>query len=784
MRKIRGRQTAAAVAGIVVAALGWAGFASAGPAGAASTAAAASAAPPAQPGGTWGVARPVLGLPTSGQGVQFPQGAMAGISCASPGNCSAIGTTTDAASATTHPFVVSQAGGAWGPATVMPGVTGTAGQISCGAPGSCAASVSGSDGSTYVMDETDGTWGTAQKVALGTAGAITGISCASAGNCAAVGGALGVPFVADEVNGTWGAPRQAPGLDSISSPAPAGASLSSVSCAAPGNCTAGGSYRADVTHRVAFLISETSGTWGASHLVPGLDALTLAGQSQVSSVSCGGPAGCAAVGTYAASAGKSHVFAVDEADGTWGTAHEVDPATSSGERLTGNALSCGSPGNCAVAGTYIDGSTNRLTAFVANEAGGTWQAPAALGNLPPVESWGTTVSCPKIGDCTVGGSYRPANPGNYRLFVADDDLGGQPPVARDVTGIFDGAPDLRGLSCTAAGYCSAVGQDGLYPFTVGEATASAIQVSPGTGKLAYGEEQAGTVTVTVTSPAGGTPTGTATVYYGGTGATAPPGTPVCTVALSSGTGSCPLPSAVLPVGTPAVTAVYNGDTNYVPSVSAAAPFTVTRSSTVTRLALTTHTLTYGNEKAGQVTVSVVPHGGGLATGDVQVKWSNGHGVCVITLAHLAAASRATQGTCTLSPATAYPAGTYSLLAAYEGDGNFTGSTSASQPLTINKAKALPKLTLPAATARYGHENTVRLTVKVSPQYAGTPTGTVTIKAGTAVICMARLSSGGTAGCNLSATRLKPALYSLVASYGGSGNFLAATSPHVTLKITK
>jgi hypothetical protein len=35
-----------------------------------------------------------------------------------------------------------------------------------------------------------------------------------------------------------------------------------------------------------------------------------------------------------------------------------------------------------------------------------------------------------------------------------------------------------------------------------------------------------------------------------------------------------------------------------------------------------------------------------------------------------------------------------------------------------------------------------------------------------------------------AVRLKPGLHSLVASYGGSGNFLAATSPYVTLKITK
>jgi hypothetical protein len=781
MGKIRGRLSAAAAAGIVVAALGWAGLASAGPAGAASTA--ASAVPPAPPGGTWGVARPVLGLPTSGQGVQFPQGAMAGLSCASPGNCSAIGTTTDAASATAHPFVVSQVDGAWGPATVMPGVTGTAGQISCGAPGDCAASVGDSDGNAYLVEEVNGTWGTARKVALSTAGLITGISCAPAGNCAAVGGALGVPFVVDEVNGTWGAPRQELGLDSISSPAPVGANLNSVSCVAPGDCTAGGSFRADATHRVAFLISETSGTWGAARLVPGLDALDLARQSQVSSVSCAGPADCAAVGTYTASTGKSHAFAVDEADGTWGTAHEVDPASGTGPRLFSQALSCGSPGNCAVAGTYLDGSTSRLTAFVANEAGGTWQAPASLGNLPPIESWGTTASCPATGDCTVGGFYRPTSPGNYRLFVADD-VAAQSPVARDVTGIVDGTPGLRGLSCMAAGYCSAVGQDGLYPFTVGEATASAIQVSPSTATLAYGEEQAGTVTVTVTSAAGGTPTGTATVFYGGAAATTPPGTPVCTVALSSGTGSCPLPPTALPVGTPAVTAVYNGDTNYVPSVSAAAPFTVTRNSTVTSLALTTHTLTYGNEKAGQVTVSVVPHGGGLATGDVQVKWSNGRGACVIALAHLVAASPAAQGTCTLSPATAYPAGTYSLLAAYEGDVNFTGSTSASQPLTISKAKALPKLTLSAATARYGHENAVRLTVKVSPQYSGTPTGTVTIKAGTTVICTAKLSSGGTAGCNLSATTLKPALYSLVASYGGSGNFLTATSPHLTLKITK
>jgi hypothetical protein len=76
---------------------------------------------------------------------------------------------------------------------------------------------------------------------------------------------------------------------------------------------------------------------------------------------------------------------------------------------------------------------------------------------------------------------------------------------------------------------------------------------------------------------------------------------------------------------------------------------------------------------------------------------------------------------------------------------------------------------------YGHEQSGRLSVTVSPRFSGSaPTGTVTVKASTGTLCVITLSSGK-GSCRLSPKRLKARTYSLVATYGGSTNFKGSTS---------
>src|SRR5439155_27388990 len=87
----------------------------------------------------------------------------------------------------------------------------------------------------------------------------------------------------------------------VSPPANAGADpaagLSSVSCAAAGNCSAVGGYDDGSGHRHGLLLTETAGTWA-----PGIESGLPANAASVpnvglNSVSCAAAGNCSAVGT-------------------------------------------------------------------------------------------------------------------------------------------------------------------------------------------------------------------------------------------------------------------------------------------------------------------------------------------------------------------------------------------------------------------------------------------------------------------------------------------------------
>ncbi|HEY6496233.1 MAG TPA: hypothetical protein VIZ43_23380 [Trebonia sp.] len=146
--------------------------------------------------GTWGAAEQVPGIAALGQGQTLS------VSCASDGNCSAGG--NDGGSSGTQAFVVNETNGTWGKAEQVPGVAtlnkggnATTDSVSCASAGNCAAVGSYSAGAdntqAFVVSETNGTWGKAEIVP-GTAtlnkgeNAVTSsVSCPSAGNCTAGG---------------------------------------------------------------------------------------------------------------------------------------------------------------------------------------------------------------------------------------------------------------------------------------------------------------------------------------------------------------------------------------------------------------------------------------------------------------------------------------------------------------------------------------------------------------------------------------------------------------------
>jgi len=214
--------------------------------------------------------------------------------------------------------------------------------------------------------------------ALNTGGAayVNWVSCATAGNCSAGGSykdrsGHSQVFVASQVNGIWGTAIQIPGTAALN--ADGDAYVSSVSCATAGNCSAGGYYYDSAHHGQAFVVSQVNGAWGTAKEVPGTAALNTGGTAAVWSVSCAAAGTCSEGGSYRDSSFHQQAFVASQVNGTWGKAKEV-PGTATlntGGAAVVDWVSCAAAGNCSAGGGYYD-SANRQQAFVASQVNGTW----------------------------------------------------------------------------------------------------------------------------------------------------------------------------------------------------------------------------------------------------------------------------------------------------------------------------------------------------------------------------------------------------------------------------
>jgi len=181
--------------------------------------------------------------------------------------------------------------------------------VSCASAGSCSAGGGYKDGSdnyqAFVVSEANGTWAAAQEVAgnLNSNGAasVYSVSCASAGNCSAGGDYdydYNFGFVVSEKNGVWGQAINVPGLGAL---AFRFSDVYSVSCASAGNCAAGGDYETDGGNQ-GFVAVERNGVWRKAITVPGLGSLGNGRYAGVESVSCAAAGNCTAGGYYSQAA--------------------------------------------------------------------------------------------------------------------------------------------------------------------------------------------------------------------------------------------------------------------------------------------------------------------------------------------------------------------------------------------------------------------------------------------------------------------------------------------------
>jgi len=174
--------------------------------------------------------------------------------------------------------------------------------------------------------------------------------------------------------------------------------------------------------------------------------------------------------------------------------------------------------------------------------------------------------------------------------------------------------------------------------------------------------------VSAAGPGGGTPTGQVTFQDGST--------VLGTVVLSSGHAT--FTTSSLAVGTHSISAVYSGDVDYAASASALFSQTVNKASSTTALVSSPNPSVFGQSVTLTATVSAVAPGSGVPTGTVSFKDGSFPLLTVVLQS----------GQATLTSAS-LSRGSHSLMAVYNGDGQFYGSSSAAVGQSVNNVGSAP-----------------------------------------------------------------------------------------------
>jgi Domain of unknown function DUF11 len=489
------------------------------------------------------------------------------VSCASAGNCTAVGSYY-VGPGSDQGLLLGETSGSWatGVEATLPANSGspqevTLGSVSCASAGNCTAVGSYEDGSGndqgLLLTETSGSWATGVEATLpANAGSnpdvsLSSVSCASAGNCTAVGryadsSGYAHGLLLTETSGSWATGIQA------TLPANAGSnpnvSLSSVSCASAGNCTAVGRYEDGSGNAQGLLLTETSGSWatGVEATLPASAGSTP--NVSLSSVSCASAGNCTAVGRYFDGSPFQGLLLTETA-GSWATGVQatLPPNATPGQSVILNSVSCASAGNCTAVGRYEDSSG--FDGLLLTETADSW-ATGVQATLPANATAGpnvslNSVSCASVGNCTAIGTDSNASPNEPGLLLTETagswaaGLGATPPA----NALFAPNLSLDSVSCAPAGNCTAVGG---YDDNSDNIQGLLLSSTPATPSLSVSAPASGTAgnsisasSVSATLSAGASPTGTITFTVFGPQSSAP---------TSCRTGGTTVGSPVTPSG--------------------------------------------------------------------------------------------------------------------------------------------------------------------------------------------------------------------------------------------
>jgi hypothetical protein len=261
---------------------------------------------------------------------------------------------------------------------------------------------------------------------------------------------------------SWGKAIEVPGLAQLS--AGHGGTLIAVSCSSPGNCAATGNYADRLGHSQAYVVSEKNGVWAKAIEVPRLAALNKGDDAEVASLSCGSAGNCAVGGSYANGSHGIRAFVVSEKSGSWGKAMQVPGAAALSGASGGSqvaAVSCASAGNCAAGGQYF--SDGDQQAFVVSEKNGSWGRAIEVPGSAALDAGAAggidALSCASAGNCAAAGSYRNAD-GVPLAFVVNENHGSWGTAIEVPGSAAFGTDTFDSVSCASAGNCAAAGFSG------------------------------------------------------------------------------------------------------------------------------------------------------------------------------------------------------------------------------------------------------------------------------------------------------------------------------------
>jgi hypothetical protein len=246
----------------------------------------------------------------------------------------------------------------------------------------------------------------------------------------------------------------------------------------------------------------------------------------------------------------------------------------------------------------------------------------------------------------------------------------------------------------------------------------------------FGQPVTLTATVTPSSGGGAEPSGTV-AFLDGT-------TQIGTGTLNGGSPDVATLTTALAVGGHSLTAAYGGGGGFLGSTSPALAQQVNRAATATSLTASPSPATFGSTVTLSAAVAPVAPGAGKPTGTVAFF----DGTTQLGTAAVAA------GGASLSTAT-LAGGTHALEAVYQGDANFTGSTSA----IVNEVVQPAATKLAAAPALLGLNPLSLRLLNLSATLTRGDTGApiagqkVTMTAGGTFLCSATTDSAGMATCD-------------------------------------